>query len=143
MLLYLQNIRKLKLLYSKVEDIDLFLGGLLEQPSKAGRAIVGDTFLCIIGDQFARLKRGDRFFYDLGNQSGSFKKSNSFSDLIDCRLIKIKRKLKTTFLDLLYIFILDQLAEIRKASLARIICDNSDDIDKIQSLPLRVADPIR
>ena len=89
MLLYSQNIRKLKRLYSKVEDIDLFLGGLLEQPSKAGRAIVGDTFLCIIGDQFARLKRGDRFFYDLGNQSGSFKKSNSFSDLTDYHLIKI------------------------------------------------------
>ena len=100
MLLYLQNIRKLKLLYSKVEDIDLFLGGLLEQPSKAGRAIVGDTFLCIIGDQFARLKRGDRFFYDLGNQSGSFEKSNSFSDLTDCHLIKIivEKESKTNFI---------------------------------------------
>ena len=60
-------------MYTKVEDIDLFVGGLLEQPSKASRAIVGDTFLCILGDQFARLKKGDRFFYDLGEQAGSFK----------------------------------------------------------------------
>ena len=79
----------MKHIYSKVGDIDLFLGGLLEEPSKASRAIVGDTFLCIIGDQFARLKKGDRFFYDLGNQSGSFKKRNSFSYLTNCHLIEI------------------------------------------------------
>ena len=65
-------------MYTKVEDIDLFVGGLLEQPSKASRAIVGDTFLCILGDQFARLKKGDRFFYDLGKQSGSFKSRKYF-----------------------------------------------------------------
>ena len=63
-------------MYTKVEDIDLFVGGLLEQPSKASRAIVGDTFLCILGDQFARLKKGDRFFYDLGEQAGSFEEGN-------------------------------------------------------------------
>lgn len=74
----MKNIQKLKRLYTKVEDIDLFLGGLLEEPSKASRAIVGDTFLCIIGDQFARLKKGDRFFYDLGKQSGSFKQRKLF-----------------------------------------------------------------
>ena len=27
---------------------------------------------CIIGDQFARLKRGDKFFYSHKNQVGSF-----------------------------------------------------------------------
>ena len=68
----------MKRVYSKVEDIDLFIGGLLEEPNKASRAIVGDTFLCIIGDQFSRLKKGDRFFYDLGKQTGSFTKRNYF-----------------------------------------------------------------
>merc|ERR1719479_732794 len=75
----------------------------LEKPSQPG-ALVGDTFLCLIGDQFARLKWGDRYFYDLKNQAGSFT--------------------------------LNQLNEIRKTSLARIICDNTQNIDKIQPLVL-------
>ena len=35
-------------------------------------ALIGDTFLCLIGDTFARIKYGDRFFYDLEGQAGSF-----------------------------------------------------------------------
>ena len=35
-------------------------------------ALVGETFLCLIGDTFARVKKGDRFFYDLAGQAGSF-----------------------------------------------------------------------
>ena len=49
---------------------------VLEQPSRSSKALVGDTFLCLIGDQFARLKLGDRYFYDLGGQSGSFTQGN-------------------------------------------------------------------
>ena len=56
--------------YNSVEDIDLFIGMTLENPE--GGAITGNTFRCLIGDQFARLKWGDRFFYDLSNQPGSF-----------------------------------------------------------------------
>ena len=79
----------------------------LETPANSG-ALVGDTFLCLIGDQFARLKLGDRYFYDLSNQSGSFS--------------------------------LPQLTEIRKTSLARIICDNTQNIEEIQPLVLEVPD---
>ena len=61
----------LKQAYNTVEDIDLFIGMTLEKPSQPG-SIAGDTFLCLIGDQFAILKWGDRFFYDLSNQVGSF-----------------------------------------------------------------------
>ena len=35
-------------------------------------ALIGDTFSCLIGDTFARVKYGDRFFYDLEGQAGSF-----------------------------------------------------------------------
>jgi len=49
--------------------------------------------LCIVGDQFARLKKGDRYFYEVGGQEGSLTP--------------------------------EQLAEVRKSSMARLLCDNS------------------
>ena len=42
----------------------------MEEPF--GDALVGETFICLIGDVFARLRFGDRFFYDLKGQGGSF-----------------------------------------------------------------------
>ena len=71
---------RLKMIYSDVDDIDLFIGGIVET-SVAGTlsvslvssanlcncvsgAIVGPTFRCLIGDQFKRLQQGDRFYYD-------------------------------------------------------------------------------
>jgi len=64
-------VQKLRRTYRTVEDIDLFAGMFLENPG-FNNGLVGPTFLCLIGDQFARLKKGDRYFYDLGNQAGSF-----------------------------------------------------------------------
>lgn len=78
--------------YKHVDDIDLFIGMLMED--RCPGAFIGCTFACLITDTFERLRHGDRFFYDLADQPGSF-----------------------TGL---------QLQEIRKVSLARIICDNSN-----------------
>jgi len=97
------RIKLLRAAYADVADIDLFIGMVMEEPVKG--AIVGETFLCLIGDTFARLKKGDRFFYDLRGQSGSFSA--------------------------------DQLDEIRKVSLARLICDNTE-IPQIQPLVMRL-----
>lgn len=58
------------MLYDSVDDIDLFIGAISERAVEG--ALVGPTFQCIIADQFLKLKRGDRYFYDLGGQSGSF-----------------------------------------------------------------------
>eukprot|EP00092_Neocalanus_flemingeri_P014111 GFUD01015220.1.p1 GENE.GFUD01015220.1~~GFUD01015220.1.p1 ORF type:complete len:782 (-),score=165.86 GFUD01015220.1:101-2446(-) len=99
------DVRKLKSLYNHVDDIDLFIGGTLEDPHRD--SILGPTFKCIIGDQFIRLKTGDRFWYE----NGDFSKSR-FSE--------------------------NQLKEIRKSSMARILCDNTD-ITRIQPLVFKLA----
>jgi len=52
----------LQRLYDSVDDIDLFVGALGERPLQD--AILGPVFVCLVGDQFARLRRGDRFFYE-------------------------------------------------------------------------------
>jgi len=64
------NIQRLRDAYDVPEDIDLFAGLTMEEPF--GDALIGETFICLIGDVFARLKFGDRFFHDLKGQAGSF-----------------------------------------------------------------------
>lgn len=55
---------KLDELYDHSDDVDLYVGGILEAPVPDG--VVGETFAEIISDQFARLKEGDRYFYSEG-----------------------------------------------------------------------------
>ncbi|XP_011686362.1 PREDICTED: uncharacterized protein LOC105449063 isoform X2 [Wasmannia auropunctata] len=62
--------RKLKSLYSSVENIDLFTAGLAEKSVVGG--LVGPTFACIIAQQFSNLRRGDRFWYENPNSESSF-----------------------------------------------------------------------
>merc|ERR1712037_4257 len=64
-----ENVRKLSALYRDVDDIDLFVGGTLENPHK--KALLGPTDLCIIGDQFSRFKIADRFWFENGNDEES------------------------------------------------------------------------
>jgi len=91
-------IKRLKQIYFSVEDIDLFPGGLSEVPLKG--ALVGPTFACIIGIQFQKIKKCDRFWYENSEASVRFTEA--------------------------------QLAEIRKITLAKVICENCDVVDKIQ-----------
>ena len=69
-----EDIKNLEQVYDKVEDIDLF-AGMFTEISEFQDSLYGPTFLCLINDQFARLRRGDRYFYDLnGNiNPGAFK----------------------------------------------------------------------
>ncbi|XP_017778752.1 PREDICTED: chorion peroxidase, partial [Nicrophorus vespilloides] len=85
---------KLASVYSSVDDVDLWVGGLLE--SKHAGSILGVTFRDIIADQFFRLKKGDKYFFD---HDPSVNPSH---------------------------FTLEQLQSLRKSSLSRMICDNSD-----------------
>ncbi|XP_026823507.1 chorion peroxidase-like isoform X2 [Rhopalosiphum maidis] len=56
--------------YDSVEDIDLIVGALLEPLVDDG--MVGETARCIIADGFYRIRYGDRFFFDVQDQPGSF-----------------------------------------------------------------------
>ncbi|XP_046548359.1 peroxidase-like [Haliotis rubra] len=65
-------IDKLRDVYEHPDDIDLFAGGMSENPIKGG--IVGPTFACILSHQFKALRAGDRFFYDRDDETTGFKK---------------------------------------------------------------------
>ena len=90
-------------IYKHPDDVDLFVGGILEK--HVGAATLGPTFACLIAEQFQRLRSGDRFWYENESEAG-------FSE--------------------------DQLNELRKISLARTLCDNSDDIKEIPEKVLSV-----
>uniref|UniRef100_A0A1I8PRJ4 Chorion peroxidase n=1 Tax=Stomoxys calcitrans TaxID=35570 RepID=A0A1I8PRJ4_STOCA len=94
--------RKLSQVYHHPDDVDLWIGGLLEKPIEGG--IVGATLAEIIADQFSRFKVGDRYFYEYN------------------------RKINPGA------FTMDQLHEIRKVTMARLICDNADHMT-LQAVP--------
>ncbi|MEZ5836333.1 MAG: peroxidase family protein [Geminicoccaceae bacterium] len=52
---------KLAEVYSSVDDVDLWVGGLSEKA--AGGGLVGETFRAILVDQFTRTRDGDRYWY--------------------------------------------------------------------------------
>ncbi|CAK1588655.1 unnamed protein product [Parnassius mnemosyne] len=90
-----KNVRdKLEELYGSVHNIDVWVGGILEDQVEGGK--VGPLFRCILIEQFRRLRDGDRFWYE---NPTNFKPQ--------------------------------QLQQIKETSLARILCDNGDNIDTI------------
>ncbi|CAF0805368.1 unnamed protein product [Brachionus calyciflorus] len=83
----------LQSVYENVDDIDLYAGGLLEKKI-SNTTLAAKTFSCLIMEQFADLKNGDRFYYENGptvNQGA---------------------------------FTLDQLSEIKKITMACLVCNN-------------------
>lgn len=85
------TLNQLRKLYRVVENIDLFTGGISERHFPG--ADIGPTFACINGIQYYHLKFGDRYYFEHGNQAGSFTP--------------------------------DQLQEIRRTTLARLLCRTS------------------
>ena len=92
-----QDWASLAAVYTSVDQIDGFSGGLAEQPAYSD-SLVGPTFSCIIVTQFQRLLQGDRFFF-AHPSDGTLK----------------PRGLK-----------LNSLRTVRSRSLSDIICDNTD-----------------
>ncbi|MEO0478995.1 MAG: peroxidase family protein [Planctomycetota bacterium] len=54
--------RSLRGVYASIEDVDLWIGGLSEDP--VAGALVGETFQTVIADQFTRTRNSDRFWYE-------------------------------------------------------------------------------
>ncbi|RNA19459.1 Peroxidasin [Brachionus plicatilis] len=80
-------------IYEDVADIDLYAGALLEKKD-SDSYLAAPTFSCLIMEQFANLKKGDRFYYenDPSVNPGAFT--------------------------------LEQLTEIKKITMAGLICNN-------------------
>ncbi|XP_065362237.1 peroxidasin [Calliphora vicina] len=53
---------KMKELYGHPDNIDIWLGGILEEQVEGGK--VGPLFQCLLVEQFRRLRDGDRFYYE-------------------------------------------------------------------------------
>jgi peroxidase len=69
----MQSVAALRALYPSVDEIDLFAAAVAEKPLPG--ALLGQTFVCLVGDQFARLRRGDRFYYEEDGQPSTFSPS--------------------------------------------------------------------
>lgn len=65
-----QALKQMSMLYESVDDVDLYTGALAEIPEPG--SLVGPTFSCLIVDQFARLQKGDRFWYEYAEQPYPF-----------------------------------------------------------------------
>lgn len=73
---------RLASVYPSVEDVDLWVGGLAED--HAPGALVGETILTIVRDQFVRLRDGDRYWYQnhLPKELASMVEAQKLSDII-------------------------------------------------------------
>lgn len=95
-----EQLKRIASSYISTFDIDLFVGGISEEPQTG--SILGQTFTCLIARSFRRFRLGDRFWYERNDPRIGFT--------------------------------LEQLDSIRKgSSLAKVICDNSDNVKEIQT----------
>nr|CAD7194820.1 unnamed protein product [Timema douglasi] len=97
-----------------VDDVDMYTGMLSEFPVEGG--VLGPTVSCLITDQFLRLKFGDRFWYETPQQPQAFTPGKYSEHVNNDRL---------------------ELDEIRKTTLAGLICDTSDSVEQLQPYVMR------
>lgn len=65
-----QKIGRLSRIYSDVHDVDYLVGGLLER--RLPGTLTTPSFHCVLAEAFHRYKFADRYFYEFGDQAGSF-----------------------------------------------------------------------
>ncbi|KAK2581110.1 hypothetical protein KPH14_007930 [Odynerus spinipes] len=57
-----EHVKLLQSMYTRLEDVDLLVGGILEIPTEA--TAVGPTFSCLLKKQFVNMRNSDRFWYE-------------------------------------------------------------------------------
>lgn len=57
------NVELLKSMYQSYEDVELYVGGMLEAFESVGNPLAGPTFGCIIGENYNNVMGGDIYFY--------------------------------------------------------------------------------
>lgn len=62
---------KLVKIYGKLDDVELIIAGLSEEPGKG--ALLGPTFACILGLAFSRIRDTDRYWYENDLPPSTFK----------------------------------------------------------------------
>ncbi|XP_050098236.1 peroxidase-like [Anopheles aquasalis] len=84
--------------YTSVEDVELTVAGFFEKHLEDSQS--GETFQCILEEQFYRTRVGDRFFFETNNKHVGFSQT--------------------------------QLSQLRKATMARLLCDNTVGLESMQ-----------
>ncbi|XP_033217653.1 peroxidase [Belonocnema kinseyi] len=80
-----ENVQRLSQMYESVDDVDLTVGGILEQHVPG--SLAGPTFLCILTEQFFRTRVGDRFWYESGDPEIAF----TLEQLNEIRKVTVSR----------------------------------------------------
>ena len=73
--------------YGSLNNVDLFVGGLAEQPIDNG--VVGAVFACIFAKTFLALRDGDRFYYE--NSDRSFSSSFTAAQIAQINTASLSR----------------------------------------------------
>jgi hypothetical protein len=74
-------------MYGSIDSVDFYVGGLLEATEmttkSSGSEEIGESFAAVIRDQFARLRAGDRFWYEWHDDLSTFVSSRSLQQIIE------------------------------------------------------------
>lgn len=116
-------LNKLQGLYESFEDVDLNVAGGLEK--HAANSTAGPTYLIILLEQFLRLRKADRYFFENGHDRRTRFTRGEFTVAVKCA--SIVQSVRFTA----------QLDELRKSNTARVLCDNSVNVKNMQSNPFR------
>ncbi|KAK4872137.1 hypothetical protein RN001_016261 [Aquatica leii] len=101
---------KPKNIYLHVDDIDLYSGAISEEPLEGG--ILGPTFTCLVTDQFVRLKRGDRMWYENPQKPHAF----TLDQLKEIRLTTLAKIIcdNSDSVDQVQLYVMERIHESNK-----------------------------